>query len=173
MRLLLCLAMKEPESQRGRPRPIGRGRRTSKAYRSRDDCRENMESVQPSPVDHGQLIQTLLNQFAARGRHRARWHDDHPGLRSDPAVCDDVLPLATGPLTAVWLLAGLPLATVPRRRAGPEDGRCPARTNDLLLVRHEQLLLSTDSCPYGGLGRAVDRARLPRFAAVCRFRAAF
>ena len=57
------------------------------------------------------------------------------------------------------------------RKRTREDGRCPARTGDLLLVRREQLLRSAAVCRSEPLGERCP-AQLLRSAAVCRFQAA-
>jgi hypothetical protein len=54
----------------------------------------------------------------------------------------------------------------PRKQAREEDGRCPARTGDLLLVRREQLLRSTAACRTRRLG---ERCVAPRCCALLRF----
>ena len=60
-------------------------------------------------------------------------------------------------------LSASAMADVPLRKRTPEDGRCPARTGDLLLVRREHLLRSTAVCRSGR--SASDGPH--RAAAVC------
>jgi hypothetical protein len=71
------------------------------------------------------------------------WESAAPGRR-------DPLRFHNASTATFWRCpSGTAMAEVPLRKRTPEDGRCPARTGDLLLVRREHLLPSTAVCRSG------------------------
>ena len=105
----------------------------------------------------------------AKGSHRTRGTALGPERLA--STCPDTLRFhnaSTAPFATCFPAAAI--ADVPRRKRSREDGRCPARTGDLLLVRRERVPRSTAACPWcrSASGLSVVATAL----AVCRFHGA-
>ena len=142
---------------------------------SASQCRFARKGGVPS-VPTRRLLRTKSNSGAAgaaRDRFRHRTRGSALGPERLASTRPDALRFhnaSTAPFATCFPTAAI--ADVPRRKRSREDGRCPARTGDLLLVRREQVLRSAAVCRSDPLGERYAAPWLLRSAAVCRFHSA-